>query len=668
MLSGTLPCDAASHPTRWQFSGPANWVSSTAGSLPSASATEALATTDNGTTWLLGTVNGGVWRSSDLSTGPHWTNVLDGQPVACSSISALAAHGPLVVAGCGPSTSSENGDDWNVANTGAWAGVMLSADGGGTWRMTKFPPNYHVSSVLNGPGGITVAARSHYFDKNEGGVWHSSDLGETWRRTLSSPVYTLAREPASGVALAGVPWTTDGGSVMLSRSAGRLADWTPWASGLDWGGRAVFYPTFAFGKSVAFVGALTVNRTFTPDTNSAIFHRPLSDLSATPGSGAWARVAGGPNLEQDAMPKDKMALLAHPEDESILFVAGNAGSATYRVDWARGSWASMMADDTSDGYEPHVDCRNYYFSRGELLLVSDGGTFARERPEAKGGRWRSLNGDLGAMEFVHVSWDAHAGRWVGGAQDNCAQVAPPGASPTAASTCVVNGDGTVTAADNSVEPARLYSTVQFLGVGGPMEDEAERERGGRERVGRERVGREHDEGAAKGGAQRFVTASEVDEDCSFCFVQGARKVGIPLARWFSRERGFPDQPFPFFIHPYKLHANTPSTLVLWAAAGGGEPAGWWSLEVPPNTTSGEQLSPPAFVCDSAGGEIYDFVAGGVTSGAPDPSVLIGLNGSALFVRSRATAGKLLVRPLPSTFARPITFPIKDGRSILGPVS
>ena len=61
----------------------------------------------------VGSVNGGVWRSTSLSDKvPHWENVLDGQPVTCSSISALYVSNfdaSTVYAGCGGSTSSEQG-------------------------------------------------------------------------------------------------------------------------------------------------------------------------------------------------------------------------------------------------------------------------------------------------------------------------------------------------------------------------------------------------------------------------------------------------------------------------------------------------------------------------------------------------------------------------------
>ena len=66
----------------------------------------------------------------------------------------------------------------------------------------------------------------------------------------------------------------------------------------------------------------------------------------------------------------------------------------------------------------------------EILRLEGPGDFERpfERDRPRGaldaGRWRSLNGDIGAMEFYSAHWDAAGERWIGGAQDNDVQVAP----------------------------------------------------------------------------------------------------------------------------------------------------------------------------------------------------------------------------------------------------
>jgi hypothetical protein len=234
--------------------------------------------------------------------------------------------------------------------------------------MTGFPSNYFISAfVLVSPTTFLVSARSHYHSPNSGGVWASHDAGGTWTKTLSRPVYDLVREPSSGAVLAALPWVGDAQSIYLSRSGGTSEDWMPAAQGISWDGRTPFYPTFALsgdGQRL-FVGALTVNPAKLSDTASAIYHVAVADFLTEDGGSAgssavWNRVEGDPtlgHLDQDGMPKDRMALLVHPHNSSILFVAGNAGSLAWRVDWQGAQWTKAFGMDTADASTPHVDCR-----------------------------------------------------------------------------------------------------------------------------------------------------------------------------------------------------------------------------------------------------------------------------------------------------------------------
>ena len=193
-----LPCDTPSLAAAWEFAGPAGYVvDGDPTHVASAGAAQAMAPLEGGG-WLMATANGGIWRSEDISVAsPRWTPALDGQPVACTSISAMEAfEGRVVLAGCGAATSSEMGYDWTVANAGDWGGLMISRDAGATWAMVaSFPQGYYVTAVLVADAStFVVAARAAFRDRDDGGVWASRDGGLTWNRTLSRPVYDLARE------------------------------------------------------------------------------------------------------------------------------------------------------------------------------------------------------------------------------------------------------------------------------------------------------------------------------------------------------------------------------------------------------------------------------------------------------------------------------------------
>lgn len=333
--SVVLPCEAMKPGTKsisWNHAGPGGYaMASDPLHLASAGAAQSMVHVSN-SSWLLATANGGIWKTSDLhQKRPHWQQKLDGQPVSCTSISAMESLGQTILAGCGAATSAEMGYDWMVANGGDWGGVMISHDGGENWRMTGFPANYFVTAfVLVSKTTFLVAARAHFHNKNDGGIWASHDAGATWKRTFKKPVYDLVRT-SSGAVLAALPWVADEESIYLSQSGGTTAGgWEPAAHGISWDGRTPFYPTFTLsGDKRLFIGALTVNPGKLSDTASAIYHIDISSLlqqnSGKDGAADWVRVEGDPtgdHLDRDGMPKDRMALLVNPQDPSMLFVAG----------------------------------------------------------------------------------------------------------------------------------------------------------------------------------------------------------------------------------------------------------------------------------------------------------------------------------------------------------
>ena len=211
------------------------------------------------------------------------------------------------------------------------------------------------------------------------------------------------------------------------------------------------------------------------------------------------------SMDEDSMPKDRMALLADPAVPSLIYVAGNAGALAWRVDVSKGAdakWTKLWDDDVIDGSLPHGDCRNYAWDpqSSRLILVSDGGAFAREQPRQSGGRWVSLNGDIAQMEYLSAHYNPRQDSFVAGAQDNAAQVFARNQRATG----FVEGDGTVTMIDNVHNPSRMYGTTQFLGVG-TIDIDPENS-----------LGQEDD-----------------DDDCGgLCFNQGDDFIGVPLKSTF----------------------------------------------------------------------------------------------------------------------------------------
>eukprot|EP01062_Namystynia_karyoxenos_P064200 TRINITY_DN570_c1_g2_i2.p1 TRINITY_DN570_c1_g2~~TRINITY_DN570_c1_g2_i2.p1 ORF type:complete len:924 (+),score=216.10 TRINITY_DN570_c1_g2_i2:84-2774(+) len=589
--------------------------------LASASATQLVVEGPPGV-WFAGTVNGGVWRSKNISAAlPHWENVLDGQPVRCSAIAAMAVSPHdrnRVLAGCGPSTSGELGRSQQVLITGDWGGVMESRDGGDTWAMLDaFPVNYYVTAfAFPSADSMLVSAYSHFYNESDGGVWRTTDGGRTFGRTLGRQVFNLLHDPKTDTVVASAA-NDDRRIVFRSPDHGR--SWAEWSAGAAFGnGVLPYYSCLSISSGgVVFLGALAREASNLTQTSSAIWYRSISDTS-----GRWTKVGGQPiNLDQDLMAKDRMAVLVDPKEPSILYVAGNAAAVVYRVRWAAGSWEKAWGSEAS-GTTPHGDCRNFAWdsARDALLLTSDGGVFARLQPRAPGGVWVSLGGDIRAMEIVQAAWDARLSRWVGGAQDNGVQLSPPQADGQQA-VSILGGDGCLAEVDNQQEPSRIWSSIYHLtGLG-------------------------------------FYEGSGAE----------ARAVTLPLGKFFPDPLnvGTYSSRFPFFVSAFTLNTQRPSEVVVWARGYGGNASAWYGIEVPRATKSADDIPWPAKIVDSDGGDIYAFVAGGHTHDKPDPSVIVGVNDTSFFYRSAATNGKLMVRKLPATFARPVVGIFASG---LGPQS
>jgi hypothetical protein len=655
----TGPCknNFDSRDVGWYFAGPTTYISQFDRKTPeskrlaSAGAVQNIVRStenDENDTWFIGSVNGGVWMTQSLNSSiPHWENVLDGQcNVICTSISALHAssYSKHIYAGCGGSTSSEQGSDWNVVNSGDWGGVMMSMDSGVSWNMLQgFPVNYYVTDILelpyNNQGGsvILVSAQSHLYNRDDGGIWRSTDLGKTFTRIDRTPTFTLthhdnlilATHPRN--ATHSVSFSTDGGLSF------HVASPLPWKDGA-----VPFYTcaTRLLNGQWIVAGLIRLPGGFGNNTDSQFFL-----LDGDDPMGTWLSFPQPTSMDQDGMPKDRMAVMADPDILDLLYVAGNADSLAWRVNVTTGIWTKLWDNpDVLDGSIPHGDCRNFAWDSHQqrLLLVSDGGVFVREQPRSPGGRWLSLNGDYSSLELLSAHYDPHHGRFVAGAQDNCAIVTRKNASSADQAYCFVEGDGTTTFIDTKAHPSRLFGTTQFLGVGTIDSDPT----------------LSFDDGD-----------DDDDDDCGgLCFSQGDRFVEVPVNKYFPEPSNF-----PFFVHPYTLNRNDPTFLHFWTNGTVTRPSGFYQFYLPYSVQDKDDIGPPTKLIDTPlNVMILDFVSGGYVDGKDDPSLLLAISNSHLYVgRSNETKTSMVGRPLPVSFAEPVTleYDMSNGGSrILGPLT
>ena len=651
----------------WEFAGPTTYVSKF-GPDPKLSSAGAVQNVVQGIegTWFMSSVNGGIWRTTSLNQEiPHWENVLDGQPVTCSSMSALhvsKSNPNRIYAGCGGSTSSEQGSDWNVVNSGDWGGIMTSFDGGDTWQMIdSFPSNYYITDILeivssgsssdSATRTLLVSAQSHLYDRDDGGIWQSIDGGISFHKVDDTPTFTLELLEYPAIVMAtharssqhSISRSVDGGKTFAD--FGRL----PWDEDAD-----PFYTCAKMlGNGQIVFAALTRLGPFPNNTNSQFF------ISGDPSS-PWERFDQPMSMDQDSMPKDRMALLADPELDDLLYVAGNAGALAWRVNVTTGTWTKMWdKPDVFDGSIPHGDCRNYAWdSLGErLLLVTDGGIFAREKPREPGGYWVSLNGDYSSLELLSAHYDPQNDRYVAGAQDNCAVVTKMNASSSDVAIGFVEGDGTVTLVDSTSSPSRLFGTTQFLGVG-TIEIDPDSKGMSNEEDQDDDDGDDDDD-------------DDDDDDCGgLCFVQGDEFIEIPLDKYFPEPSSF-----PFFVQPYALNRQDPRLLHIWTNGTGPErPSAFYQFAIPHSVRDKDDIGAPTKLFETPPeAMIMEIVSGGYIRGVPHPDLILAISNTHLYMHTYAEEGSkwtTIERPLPVVFAEPVTleYDSDNGSRILGPLT
>eukprot|EP00457_Paulinella_chromatophora_P000932 gb/GEZN01000934.1/.p1 GENE.gb/GEZN01000934.1/~~gb/GEZN01000934.1/.p1 ORF type:complete len:1047 (+),score=67.81 gb/GEZN01000934.1/:26-3142(+) len=633
-------------PSPWAFDGPTAYVWGTEPDKPDSSAASyiILDGLQNGV-WFVGSVNGGVWRTSSLrGASTSWEPVTDNQPVNCQSIGGMAvmAGNPNVVAaGCGGTTSSMMSSDWNSYNNGDWGGIMISRDGGDSWAMTNFPPNYYVASiVLIYPSTIIAAANSHFYNRSAGGVFVSNDLGNNWTVSLESPTQDLVYDPQQQNVFVAMARNTQS-SVQISRDQGKT--WGDLSQGIDWQlcceGTTPFWSQISYSNAdparpVLLLGALTTDNIYKDYnvTETGIFY--LEFNGSVGADNTWKAVENVFKMDLDHMPKDKMSLLLDPEVPFLLYIMQNAeyevedeGHFIYRVNISSGTWTSMVGDNftgnlTGNQYRKfHDDAQKmaWHYPTHSLIAGSDGGPYINPWPRFLNGSWESLSGSLANLEIYWANWDSRLHRWAGASQDAQTLISPPGSGVVKAIGCA-DYDGSWTAVDNINCPSRLFGT-------GP--------------------------GGDSGWPYMFWDTNPI------------KRYGLQALDFF------PQASFPWFSVPLGLNAQTGKELFIYTcdlSADGQFPSftsGSLSYFTIPDISALEKLpdpdsytQPPPRLVAKVGGSIQVIVAGGFLDGRVESELVLLLNHSHLIIISGAMSSVPLVeaKALPFIFGEQLGWP------------
>ena len=338
-------------------------------------------------TFYMGVASGGVWKTTNA--GHDWFPVSDRHfEVASIGDIAVSLSDPDVV-------YVGTGSDGLRSNVSTGRGVYRSADAGQTWQFVGLRDVGQIGAVRvhpTNPEVVYVAAVGNAFKPNaERGIFRTRDGGRTWTKVLfvsdSTGAADVELQPGNPNVVFAVmsraerkPWTiisgASEGGIYKSTDGGDT--WQRLSSGL---------PSGLIGKGNIGVTSANPNRlyllyearpgggmyrsddagaTWTQTSNMpALIQRPFyyTTLTADPtnadvvwagAEGFFKSVDGGRTFRPVAVPHgDNHDIWINPNDANILIQA-NDGGANVSLDGAR-TWSTQYNQNTAEIYQVYLD-------------------------------------------------------------------------------------------------------------------------------------------------------------------------------------------------------------------------------------------------------------------------------------------------------------------------
>jgi photosystem II stability/assembly factor-like uncharacterized protein len=380
------------HGMRWRLVGPFQ-----------GGRTEAVAGVPGTDVFYLGSVAGGVWKTSN--SGLSWKPLFDKEPIESIGALAVAPSDPNVIyAGTGEPALR---GDITYGN-----GMYKSTDGGKTWTHVGLVDTRHIAKVIvdpHDPNLVLVAAIGHAFGPNkERGVFRSTDGGKTWTKVLYKNENTGAvdlefdpRNPqivyAALYQVRRRPWTfTSGGP---GSGIYKSTD-----EGLTWKhleGHGL--PKSVLGK-IGLAVAANGERVY------ALIEAKKGGLYVSNDAGAsWHFVDGDHRFRQRAWYFTKV--VADPQDTNTVYILNVS---FYRSTDGGHLWSRL--------HPPHGDCHAFWIDPSNpkrMILGDDGGATV----STDWGKTWSSESNQPTGQFYHVSTDNRFPYFLYGAQQDRSSVA-----------------------------------------------------------------------------------------------------------------------------------------------------------------------------------------------------------------------------------------------------
>jgi uncharacterized repeat protein (TIGR01451 family) len=445
--------------------------------------------------WI-GTVNGGIWRTTNATAAsPTWVPLTDqqaGLSIGALELDPTVATNTVLVAGMGRVSS------FGRINT-PLTSLLRTADGGTSWTpmgATQLAGE-SVSGVAPRGNVIVVGSNSNTIlgFGGQGGIFRSNNGGTTFPRISGNGTSGLGGGANTGVFdLVGDPSNNarlyTGSAQGIFRSTDTGANWTNVTNQITGIGGTTNNIELAVdnsgGTNVVYAGIINGGR--------------LNGLWRSTDQGAnWTQLDTPQTNENGTLigiqPREKpggqggvhFSIVADPTNANVVYVGGDRqptvppantfpnsigandfSGRLFRCDASLAANLQCVAlthIGTANNSSPHADSREMRFDvNGDIIETDDGGVYRQTNPSNATGVWQSLNGNLQISEHHSCDYDNVGNIILCGDQDTGA----PEQSASGSTTWVTlsAGDGGFVAVNDSGVNSIRFSSSNSFGAGG----------------------------------------------------------------------------------------------------------------------------------------------------------------------------------------------------------